>query len=341
MPAQLAHWSIAKDVAWRFITGKKDGYQLFQGDQIDQFEQISKYLYLGSSGPDLPYSRHANLIGGIIGWAGESEYADLFHYNKQGEFVLQQIGVAKRIVNVARQKRMIAFALGFTTHLVADSLIHPYVNCFAGIYHHQSVDDLHKICECHQDSYLAQKYFGRKSISVNSDDRDTWKKYIPPCIDIMGPSELDHVGDEPVIGVVPNETTEVFSDIVTACNNTYSKGPNLEYLRISYLNFYDLIIGRGYDYAMGPIPKYPHESLVQHERLNPSMIYFPDLRNKAVDASEEACKSAIELLNSSFSIDDQNRFRSSVKNWNMDTGYWIDVDVVNGKLNIIWRHRWC
>ncbi|MFC2172653.1 zinc dependent phospholipase C family protein [Acidobacteriota bacterium] len=167
MPAVLAHWAVAKDVAWRFINGKKTGCYLFQGKSNDQYEKISRYVYLGASGPDLPYCRDRS---------GTSKWADLFHYNKQGEFLLELVLVAKKTSDRDRRDRAMAYALGHVTHIAADSMVHPYVNCFAGAYHAQVIADIHKTSECHQDSYLAKQYYGRSNIHSGS----SWRYFVPP-----------------------------------------------------------------------------------------------------------------------------------------------------------------
>jgi hypothetical protein len=327
--------SIADEVAKRFIIGRKDGYQLFQGQANDRYDGVSRYVYLGSLGPDLPYYYDADSIGKITGRAGKSEYADIFHYNKEGEFILQLVSVARGMDNAARRERTMGFALGFATHLAADTIIHPYVNCYAGAYNRQSIEELHMTSEVHQDSYLAQKYFNRKSIAIQSDDGDTWKKYLPPCLQVGIPGL-------PAYTKVSVETEEVLSDVAAAFKRTHGMGPDTEYLKDSYENLYDIAIDIGYDTAAGPIPRYPHQSLVQHERLKPAVIYYPGgLRDKAVAAATEACGAIIALFKGGFSDEDQDSFRSTVKNWNMDTGYWLDVSIKDGRLQVIWRHRWC
>ncbi len=330
MPAVLAHWVVAKDVAWRFINSERDGYQFFQGSKDDQYEQVSKYIYLGACGPDIPYYYDADIEGKLKHTVGKSEYADLYHYNKQSEFILQLVIIAKGITDAAHQQRTIAYVLGHATHLAVDSMVHPYVNCFAGAYHKQTIDDIHKISEVHQDSWLAQKYFRRKYI----DEGDSWTKFLPDCIQVGVPL-LAYTQ-------VNAKTKEVFSDIVAAFKKTHGCEMSFEYIKDSYENMYDIAIDEGYDKALDVIPKEPHESLVQHERLKSATKYCPDLlRNKAVDASEKACNAVIDLYNSACSEDNLNEFRTEVKNWNMDTGYWIDVTLKDNKLKIIWRHRWC
>lgn len=334
MPAVLAHWVVAREVAKRFIYSIKGGYSFFQGSIGDQYKEdkkvkISKYLYLGASGPDIPYFYDADLGGKIKGTVGKSEYADIFHYNKQAEFILQLVIVAKNTKDRARQQRTMSYALGHTTHLAADSVVHPYVNCYAGAYHSQSFKDIHQISEVHQDSWLAQKYFEKKYI----DEEDSLTHYLPDCLQIGWPI---------AITVVNDKAQEVFSDIVTAFKNTHGRGPDLEYMKDSYETFYDVVINEGYDKALGVIPKKPHMSLVHHKMLKIKKVNYTDLLCKeAVEEAEKACQAVITLYDSELSEDDKNKFRSEVKNWNMDTGYWIDVTLEDNKLKIFWRHRWC
>ena len=330
MPAVLAHWAVGKDVAWRFINNKKSGYEFFQGASDDQHDKISRYVYFGANGPDLPYFYDADIGGKVAGTVGISKYADLFHYNKQGEFILQLVLVARSTSDTARKQRTMAYALGHTTHLAADSTIHPYVNCYAGAYHCQSIHDIHKISECHQDSWLAQKYFGRSHI----DDGESWTKMLPGCYQVALPGV-------PGYTQVEAEAKEVLRDIDTAFQNTFGQSPGFEYLTDSYENYYDTAIDEGYDKAHSPIPRVPHESLVKHKELKGVDYCKKLVRKTAVAAAEKACEAVIALYQSSCSENDQNKFRSEVKNWNMDTGYWIDVTLEGNKLKIIWRHTWC
>ena len=205
MPAILAHWAVAKDVAWRFINNKKSGYALFQGKSDDQYEQISRYVYFGANGPDLPYCRSKS---------GKSRWADLFHYNKQGEFLLQLILVAKKTSDADRRGRTMAYALGHATHVAADSMVHPYVNCFAGAYHAQVINEIHKTSECHQDSHLAKEYYGRKNVHSGS----SWVHFVPSCLQIALPAM-------PGYTQVYSETKDVLQDIDEAFKRTHGDSP--------------------------------------------------------------------------------------------------------------------
>jgi hypothetical protein len=215
---------------------------------------------------------------------------------------------------------------------VADSVVHPYVNWFAGSYQKQSIKDIHKICECHQDSWLAQKYFDRSHI----DDGASWTHFLPSCIQVGMPGLPGYTQTD-------KKTQEVLTEINAAFDETYGQRPGLEYLKDCYENFYDTVVDEGYDKAYSPIPRNPDEALVLHGKVKSKVDYLDLLRTKAVGEAEKACDALIEFYQSGCSESDQNNFRKKVKNWNMDNGYWIDVefDKDNRKLKIIWRSMWC
>lgn len=330
MPAILAHWVVAKDVAWRFINGKKSGHELFRGESDDQHEKISRYLYFGANGPDLPYFRKRS---------GESEWADIFHYNKQGEFLLQLIIVARGLTDASRKKRTMAYALGHATHLAADCVVHPYVNLYAGSYKKQVKKEIHKTSECHQDSFLAKKYFGRSDIHSGS----SWTHFVPSCTQIALPGI-------PGYTQLSGQTKDVLRDIDAAYKKTHGKSPGFDYLKNCYENYYDVVLDEGYDKARiilglfkSPLPTTPHNSLVQHAKIKSQVTYYPDLlRKRAVAFAEKLCAECLSLFNGGAPTEArQNQFRSTVKNMNMDNGYWIDVAAEGKNLKITWKHTWC
>lgn len=325
MPAILAHWVVAKEVAWRFINAKKDGHGFFQGIQNDQYEKISRYLYLGANGPDLCYFYNV-----LQFWkAGKNKWADILHYNKQGEFILQLVLVAKNTQDRDQQLRTMAYALGHTTHLMADAVVHPYVNCFAGVYSDQTIPAIHRTVELHQDSWLAQKYFGRKTIDEGITEGYSWKRFLPFYYQTEFLTQIN------------NETINVLADIDTAIKNTHGYSPGFPYLINAYENLYFLIIDEEYDKAALYVPQTPQMELVQHSKLKSRIDYYNLLTKQAVTAAEIACEAVIALYRSNCSDKDLNLFRSKVKNLNMDNGYWIDVKLERNKLKIIFRHIWC
>lgn len=305
MPAILAHWMVAKEVANFNINYMPLNANFFSGNDGERYNGVSKFLYLGSNGPDIPYFRHSS---------GKSQYADLFHYNKQCDFIVNFIKDTKSLNDPFHQNRLMSYILGHTTHLIADSEMHPYVNRFAGAYHSQPVDDLHKISELHQDSWLAHHHFGRDYI----DEGESWTMFVP---------------DRTI------EVERLFESIDATFHSTYKSSPGTEYLNKSYFKFYEFALDIGYDWAAGPIPKKADNNLVDHKHL--PVKYYDLLKGKTVDKAMAACNAVIQFFNSDMSNESENIFRSQIKNWNMDTGYWIDIDLKDGELNITWKHTWC
>lgn len=328
MPAILAHWAIAKEVAKTFKYSMNPNYVL--GNENERYDGFSKYLFLGANGPDLPYFEH--LVGDD---QGISPFADLYHYNKQGEFIINYVRILKQISDVRILNQAMPYILGHTSHLIADSIMHPFVNRFAGVYHKQPVEDLHKISELHQDSWLAQKYFGRRQI----DEGDSWTEYIPE-----NSSDLDNI----------------LNTIDIAYNETYNKKMGLERLQTCHSKFYHVVVDMGYDASLSDIPEEYDETLINHKYVQNSelipegftvspeekskdmdILYYKLLKSQVFNKASQACQSVINLFESDFSEEMQNYFRHQIKNWNMDTGYWIDVSMKDGKLNINWKHTWC
>lgn len=327
MPAVLAHWAIAKEIAKTFQFSLFEDF--FLGNPDERYDGFSKYLFLGANGPDLPYFEH--LVGDD---QGISSFADLYHYNKQSEFIINYVKILREITDPHIKNRAMPYILGHLTHLIADSIMHPFVNRFAGVYHNQPVEDLHKISELHQDSWLAQKYFGRRQI----DEGESWTEYLP-----TSSIDLDNI----------------FNTIDIAFHKTFQQKIGLKRLKTCYNKFHKIIIDMGYDASLSDIPEEYDLQLVDHLHVKecnliPSSIvvtpeekaqgkdilYYKLLKHISGKASQ-ACQTLIHLYQGDFSEEMQNMFRYQIKNWNMDTGYWIDVSMEDGELNITWKHTWC
>ncbi len=206
MPAAIAHL-ITLIETYDELKGNEDIFKakptkekkLIEADtelgkgKIDQ--GISQYAYLGSVFPDVPYYG-----GKKIEFA-----ANLFHYNKSGTFAIKLIDYAKGKERSESGNRLMAFILGFISHIACDVVCHPYVNTIAGAYSNQLVTyidtiqipilteapiagkpirrllnkkvHMHMITEAHQDSWLAKKYFGLKDLSSEGATR-SWSGFI-------------------------------------------------------------------------------------------------------------------------------------------------------------------
>jgi len=322
---------VLKETAWNFIKQGEPGKTIFEGEEKDRYEGVSRYAYLGALGPDVPGYYDVDVTGYFFGEPGVSPYFDVTHYNKQGEFVLQLMNRAKNLKNIAQKLRVAAYAMGHMSHVAADVIIHPYVNTFAGIYHSQYVKDIHRTVEVNQDSWLAQKYFGEKHIDDN-DVHSSWTNFVPKCFDIF-------------VGTwVSKEAQDVLTEVSEAYRATYgfSLTPNLEYLKDSYENLYSNVLNTAYDTAVAVVPKDPNYFLVEHRKIiRPYKETF--VLKSAKQASVDWCNALLNYYKSPSGEQDKNTLRETIENWNLDTGQRISIELRKGtppKLVIKVQHSW-
>jgi hypothetical protein len=194
MPASIAHfitlietYHALRSENERVFTAKplKKNELLSKGGCGKSDEGISQYAYLGSVFPDLPYYNPE-----------KTEYAaDLFHYNGSGSFAIKLIDYAKgKGSDDPAGQRLMSFILGFISHIACDTVCHPYINTLAGAYWNQGVPyiakvdlpmlpiskgkvGMHMMTEVHQDSWLANKYFGLSNLSSTGAFR-SWSDFI-------------------------------------------------------------------------------------------------------------------------------------------------------------------
>ena len=105
--------------------------------------RYSEFLFLGAVSPDLPY---LSFNTGSVNWA------NLFHYEKTNGIAINGYAELKSTwtnTQVTDEIKLV-WLLGYVSHLVIDSTIHPIVQAIVGDYaHHQ---EEHRICEMTQDA---------------------------------------------------------------------------------------------------------------------------------------------------------------------------------------------
>lgn len=92
------------------------------------------FMQVGAVGPDLPY---ASIADDDLILTTESELADKFHYEKTNELVLKAFKRIKELQTVKTKKEirfLYSFFLGFTGHIIADGIMHPFVRDMVGDY---------------------------------------------------------------------------------------------------------------------------------------------------------------------------------------------------------------
>lgn len=96
----------------------------------------SSFLCAGSVGPDLPY---ASSLDSDLFFSTQSDIADDFHYRSTNQVPLKAFhwikqNITKATANLRKLDAHFSFFLGFSTHVIADGIIHPYVRDHVGEY---------------------------------------------------------------------------------------------------------------------------------------------------------------------------------------------------------------
>lgn len=140
MPGTFAHLTA--------VTLARDGMERagVDGAHIFALLQNAHFGDLGAVSPDYPYL--------AIGNSHAQAWADLMHYQRTGAMIRHGIEELRRVEGAARNK-LIAWLLGYTSHVVLDSTIHPVVELKVGPYAENKTH--HRVCEMNQDSYIFER----------------------------------------------------------------------------------------------------------------------------------------------------------------------------------------
>jgi hypothetical protein len=150
----------------------------------------------------------------------KEHWFDMLHKHRSGDFAIALINQAKEAktwLRDAESKRLMAFALGYVSHLAADTVVHPYVNMFGDSEDTETwYGDFHRAVEVTQDSWLAKDFFQRDDVFTGG----SWTEYINGTMSYA--DQLDEYyrnayrvvyGDMPPIGFV-SDSHGVLVDLV-------------------------------------------------------------------------------------------------------------------------------
>ena len=158
MPASIAHMLIA-DAAFDRVS-----VELPAADFVDMLRSHAEYLRLGALGPDLPY--YSSAVSGALDLLfdrsdkpmGVDQWSYQLHSKDPNRFPLKLLEVIWRDAGSDWDKEdqaNFAFTCGFLTHVAADQIIHPFVNCLAGPYYKLGANrEKHRRIEVLQDVRL-------------------------------------------------------------------------------------------------------------------------------------------------------------------------------------------
>lgn len=107
--------------------------------------KYSEFLFLGAVSPDLPYLSFKT---------GTTNWADVMHYEKTNGIAINgHVDLKGRwATHQPSDEMLLAWLLGFVSHLVTDATIHPVVQATVGEY--STHKEQHRTCEMTQDSLI-------------------------------------------------------------------------------------------------------------------------------------------------------------------------------------------
>ena len=120
--------------------------QGFTPEAIISVLDYFRFCELGAVSPDYPYLDIAH--------PNACHWADRMHYQRTGDMIKAGIQLIRRLDALPRRKAF-SWLLGYTSHVVTDTTIHPVVELKVGEY--QKNKSKHRICEMHQDAYIFQR----------------------------------------------------------------------------------------------------------------------------------------------------------------------------------------
>lgn len=123
MPSGITHMLLAKTFNEKSNHGNDDLEFLL--------DEKLKIFQVGSLGPDLAYSQQHPLRDLFN---DEDENADLFHYSQTNQIPLRAFSKIRHLTPGDDRDSKFAFFLGYTAHIIADGIVHPFVRDKVGNY---------------------------------------------------------------------------------------------------------------------------------------------------------------------------------------------------------------
>jgi hypothetical protein len=342
MPAFLAHFcilSLAYSKANDDLRSILSAEPTYQAPPKGRYSPISQWAYLGAIGPDITGSIEE------VAWIFE-----VIHWKKSNSFVANWIrDIDTRLADGESVAKNLAFLFGFLSHIAADAIMHPYVNTFAGVLDNQSIPlavdkgipvpimgrpvdyamgrpgktDMHRFVELHQDSYIANKFFGAKSMSAGGDSSPSWSNFIKQLT--VGANKLQY--------------DALMSRYKDAVKETYPAGKKIDIskLKDAEEKVRTKALDAVYDAALGPVPDHPDDIFVQHPKRDRS---YEDYLWAAAHVSVKFWEAARKFYYSPQTIDDRKKFFEIVRNFNLDTGFTLRVYSNPWKIYVRHEHSW-
>ena len=347
MPAFLAHyWALqmATDKIktsipgfWNFLTQTEPTYRPYSNTKNGRYSQYSQHAFLGSVAPDVCYYGNNDATKSV---------SDFCHHKKTGVLVANMLDEAKNVKEPKDKKAILAFILGYISHIATDIIAHPYINNFAGDYYKQKIDpvwtfknrifginipvQMHMFSEVHQDGYIAKTRYGSGNLLSNGPGDKTATSWSDFWNDLIS-GGLGASGHNPV-----GSTKEVIKLFHKSIQNTFNSGIALTDVEDALGKAFDAL-DLGYDMAIGPIIDKYYDAYVNHQSYQNWMNYERFLGISADVTANVFWTGADKYYNKSGK---REEFLEVIGSWNLDTGYMIRVYNAGDTVHVRYEHSW-
>ena len=316
---------------------------------------ISSMAYLGALSPDIfSYRRgylrekpsahrlqkgesHSQIPGHHIPWSG------LLHGKRSGDALLAFLELIAHVPSPALRSQALAFAMGYLSHIATDIALNPWINAFlAAAYQDGNLTDMHAYVELRLDEYLADVYFNHPRYSLGN---QPWERYIEPAARSI--AERGTLSEQILylLTAAAEMTYGLKEEQASAFQQDYLAGLQgmRRYLagrgRFRLTSLYEQMRKRNnYEFIATMVGNDPEHAMVSLEavlsyatRLSEllcrrAISYYSALRNVQASAGERSSRRAA--------------LRDVLRNWNLDTGYTMDVTFDEEEVTLRLLHNW-
>ena len=265
---------------------------------------------LGTQGPDF------FLYHGAAPWRknkGYSKYGGLLHNCETNNLIYKMLKYASEIKNYEEKRKIFSYSMGFICHLSLDSLSHPFIFYYSGVYKKGNKETeiyshYHKEYEMILDA-LNSKRLGKTS----SVDFPYFKTFTPDYKDISTVQNLYGY----IVGETTGETLpdNAVSDCIADFMHLFSLFPDKSGWKKKFFKILENLTGHPHAVTKAFIQK-EFEDKDDYMNMNHKKWVHPcdntmvstesyaDLFDKAVKDTAKKINQLYKLIDSDFSIDD-------------------------------------
>jgi len=310
MPATFAHCLLAREAMKRL--GKST---LYPG----VLKEKNHFVVTGATAPDYPYLTDV-IEYGVMHFG--HNWSNRMHYENIDGFILEGIKTLSKLDSKSEQfKNCLAWFCGYISHVIADSYIHPVVNCTVGG-SYMFTSEEHGRCELVQDIYIFNKITGTDICNAANTDSKTFG-YLNILDDSSDPRNPEKI--HPDISLFWSEILKIahpnafgyFEQINPDewHKNYKSRVDFVSDGRSIFRHVIDLVNAPRY-VAWSDIDQADRDKYIENVTTpSGTKISYEKLFDKAADQIVSTWKAIFPLI-----VGDKASTTTFVKGWNLDTG---------------------